>query len=409
MTRRWIAVAAMLAGLALPVTGTHAQPAVLSLDELLTRARSGSPLLDASRADELAARAGTVTARAYPNPELEFLPGRSSPRDGTAAGTSTQLSITQPLENPWLRESRLRAAESRVEVAGAQTGVVQSQLAAAIKRAYFDVLRLKDEVQAFGEDLQLTEQIRQRVQVRVRSGEAPRFDLVRADGEMAIAQKNLDTAKLRLRQALAELRRAVGPRLEPEFDVRAEPVALLAESDYQRLRDRVLAGNPDVQVAERELARAERLIEVERNAVLPQVSLRASSETDPTMRSQRIGAVVTIPILNRREGPIAEARAQAERSRLLLDQRRLETGGGFEAAWLGYRAAAAQVQALENGILERARAVVEIAEAAYRFGERGILEYLDAQRQFRLARNELIQARHAKQLARVELERLAGL
>lgn len=409
MTRRWIAIVAMTAGLALPVAHAQERPAAIGLDDLLALARGGSPLLDASRTDELAARAGIVTARAWPNPELEFLPGRAAPRDGGSAGLATQFAITQPLENPWLRESRLRAAESRVEIAGAQTGLIQSQLAAAIKRAYFDVLRLKDEVQAYGEDLQLTEQIRQRVQVRVRSGEAPRFDLVRADGEMAIAQKNLDTAKLRLRQSLAELRRAVGPRLGPDFDVRAEPMAVLADADYQRLRERVLSDNPEVRVAERELSRAGRLVELERNTVLPQVALRASSETDPTMRSQRIGAVVTIPILNRREGPIAEARAQAERTRLLLEQRRLEAGAGFEAAWQGYRAAAAQVQALENGILERARAVVEIAEAAYRFGERGILEYLDAQRQFRLARNELIQARHAKQLARVELERLAGL
>jgi cobalt-zinc-cadmium efflux system outer membrane protein len=42
-------------------------------------------------------------------------------------------------------------------------------------------------------------------------------------------------------------------------------------------------------------------------------------------------------------------------------------------------------------------------------GERGILETLDAQRQFRLVRNELIVARHSVALARIELERLSGL
>jgi cobalt-zinc-cadmium efflux system outer membrane protein len=68
-----------------------------------------------------------------------------------------------------------------------------------------------------------------------------------------------------------------------------------------------------------------------------------------------------------------------------------------------------QLQALDSGIVTRARAILNTAEAAYRVGERGILETLDAQRQFRLVRNELIVARHSVALARIELERLSGL
>ena len=42
-----------------------------------------------------------------------------------------------------------------------------------------------------------------------------------------------------------------------------------------------------------------------------------------------------------------------------------------------------------------------MAEAAYRF-----LDYLDAQRVFRAARNELIAARYELQVAVIEIERL---
>jgi cobalt-zinc-cadmium efflux system outer membrane protein len=47
-----------------------------------------------------------------------------------------------------------------------------------------------------------------------------------------------------------------------------------------------------------------------------------------------------------------------------------------------------------------------VAEAAYRFGERGILDYLDAQRTLRSIRNELNATRFELQAARIELERL---
>ena len=117
---------------------------------------------------------------------------------------------------------------------------------------------------------------------------------------------------------------------------------------------------------------------------------------------------VSLPLLDRREGPIAEAIAQAERARVALVQRRFETEAAFEGAWQAYQVARSQVQAIEGGVLARARQVLAIAEAAYRLGERGILEYLDAQRQFRLVRNDLIAARFDLQRARTELERLAG-
>ena len=57
---------------------------------------------------------------------------------------------------------------------------------------------------------------------------------------------------------------------------------------------------------------------------------------------------------------------------------------------------------------EIAEAAVRVAEAAYRFGERGILDVLDAQRVLRSARLNLLEARFQVQSARIELETLAG-
>ncbi len=382
-----------------------------SVEQLLRIARVQSPLLAVSRSEELAARAGITTARAYPNPELEFGLGQATARSGGSSGFSPALGIAQPLENPWLRSSRIQTAQARAEVASSQTGLAQVLLVAEIKRRFLEVARLKEEVQAYQEDIRLAEQIRVRVQVRVRTGEAPRFDLIRAETEVAVAAKNLASAELRQQQALGLLRQGVSPILEKNFDIQLDTIelALLEDADYEVLRKRLLAENPDIAVAERELERAQRQIEVEQALALPQVSLRASQDRDPSITINRIGAQIQIPIFNRREGPIAEAQALAERAKLQLEQRRFEQIAGFDTAWQGYKAAAGQVRALESGIVDRSRAVIEVAEAAYRFGERGILEFLDAQRQFRLVRNELIQARFNARLNRAELERLAGL
>jgi cobalt-zinc-cadmium efflux system outer membrane protein len=59
--------------------------------------------------------------------------------------------------------------------------------------------------------------------------------------------------------------------------------------------------------------------------------------------------------------------------------------------------------------VREAEAALKVAEAAYRFGERGILDFLDAQRVFRAVRNELISARYELSAAVVEIERLSAV
>ena len=59
--------------------------------------------------------------------------------------------------------------------------------------------------------------------------------------------------------------------------------------------------------------------------------------------------------------------------------------------------------------LREAEAALRVAEAAYRFGERGILDWLDAQRTYRAARNELISARYDLATVSVEIDRLRSI
>ena len=67
-----------------------------------------------------------------------------------------------------------------------------------------------------------------------------------------------------------------------------------------------------------------------------------------------------------------------------------------------------RVEALSQGVLKEAEAALRVAEAAYRFGERGILDVLDAQRVLRTVRADLLQARYQQQAARITLEQLSG-
>ena len=389
-----------------------AEGPALKVASLIELGQRESPLLAQERAALAQSQAGVVSALAWPNPALELLGGRSRSREAQGlSGSAPQVGVAQPIEWPALRGARQTLAQRRVETSEGSLQVTERAVVAAIRRAAVDLLRLEQEVAAAAEDVALTEQIRSRIALSNRAGEVPRFDLTRAEAEVAIARKVLESTLSRQAQARFELRRVVGAPLPEPF--RVDPVAAVAPSlearDFERLMVALEASNPELAFARSELARAQQEIVYERTQGLPQVTLRASAEIDPSATSTRIGAQVSVPIFDQRAGPIAQATAGAERARAQLQQRRLELVNGLESNWRAYLAAQAQLRALDSGIVARAREILNTAEAAYRYGERGILETLDAQRQFRAARLELIAARHTLALARIELERLTGL
>jgi len=108
------------------------------------------------------------------------------------------------------------------------------------------------------------------------------------------------------------------------------------------------------------------------------------------------------------QGPVAEAAAERLRAQTRLDGAILEMRQRVLLAWKSYEMARAAVDALGRGAIPEAEAALRVAEAAYRFGERGILEVLDAQRVLRSVRADLIQARFELQAARISLDRLAA-
>ncbi|MEY2728884.1 MAG: hypothetical protein RL584_10, partial [Pseudomonadota bacterium] len=91
-----------------------------------------------------------------------------------------------------------------------------------------------------------------------------------------------------------------------------------------------------------------------------------------------------------------------------FEGRRAELLQELQMARTSLEMAQARVRALSQGALAEAEAAVRVAEAAWRFGERGILDVLDAQRVLRSLRADLIQARYEAQAALIELERLEG-
>lgn len=405
----WLLLVLLSTALALPLAVRAADRSVYTVTDLIGLAQRSNPALASMRARVAGAQAALQTAQAYPNPDIEFLAGRQSgAAPAVASGGSGNVGILQPLERPSLRQSRRDLALAGIDLSQAAVGSSERDLIAGIKLRYLDVLRLQAAARLSQDDRLTAEQIRARVAVRVSTGEAPRFELIRAETERLNAQRAAQTATLSVERARIELRRLVGAELPADFELAGSiEDASFAPRPLEAMRRDMLERHPELRVARAELRSAEAKAALERERAKPAFALRAGVDRVPQTLDARLGLVMTVPIFDRREGPIAEALADIDRSRFALTSLEQTLNQSLDGAWQQYQIALSQLNAYESGLLREAESALKVAESSYRYGERGILDYLDAQRTYRMVRNELNTTRHDLRAALVELERLS--
>ncbi len=382
----------------------------IGLDELTEAVLRANPGLLAAQRLRNSAAAAVVGAGALPNPRLDFGRAEQRPRSGSGlAGPAYAAGVSQLIENPALRRSRVDAARSVERASVWQARLARNELVAQVRLRASDLLLRQAEAAAAAETTALLEQVNARVRARVDSGEAPRYELIKADAEIINARSLQQTALLQAQQAAITLNRLAAGTLPVQWTLDVVPDDdSLALPDMERLRRETLERNPELLALRAEIERAGARLAGARASRWPGVELRASHSRDPEVRQLGIGVAFEVPLLDRRTGPIAEAGSELERARGLaegrsaeLEQQLLQAGRALEMAQL-------RVEALSRGAIRDAEAALRVADAAWRFGERGILDVLDAQRVLRTVRADLLTARFQVQAARTELDFLAG-
>jgi len=382
-----------------------------NLQDLIDIAKRENPILDVLKAKEDAARSSVVTAESYLNPEIEVGTGPSrfrTPNSSTNQRRNYGVNISQPLEFPNVRGAKKAVAESRVNYASSVTEATMINLSLQIKKAFYDVLQNEAVLKIAEGDRDALKNIREKVALRVEVGEAPRYELIKADTELVAAQRDADAALLRISESKFYLRGLVSKSLTDSFGL----VGSLPPSDINLNADFLkneISKSPKLKQIKASADIAENRLRLEEKLINPGLTLNAGVDQDPDITSYRFGISIPIPIWNRRQGQIGEAAAGYRELQAQYTDQELALKRDIESAFQRYLIAQQQVKTFESGLLEQAESVLKVAESAYRYGERGILEYLDAQRTFRLVRKDYLASKYDYVVAILEIEQLLGM
>ena len=380
--------------LAFPPARASAQQA-LSWDQVKARFEAANPTLkaDAMTVDEM--KAQEITAYLRPNPQFTLS------TDGTQVnryngvwtptrGTEVSPNVSYLHERDHKRELRLEAAKEGTQITASEHQDLERNLLFNLRSAFVQTLEAKTVLEMAKEDLDYYDHIIQISRDRFNAGDIAQIDLdriellrVQYEAEIQSAIVNLRTAKIQLLQLLDDHTHVEQFDVTGPFDFSEDLKPL---EDFRQI---ALDGRPDLRAA------LEALKQADTNHKLA----IANGSTDPTLSGwytynpsfnnpndhQTIGLSVSIPlrIFDKNQGEKQRTQIDIGRNQQLTEASRAQVFSDVDTAYAEVESNIALLKPYKAKYNDQARRVRDTVTYSYEHGGASLMEFLNAQSDYR--------------------------
>ncbi len=406
--------------LGLTVVPAYAESAgqVYSLDMIVDLALSKNPLVSSAEGNIEQQKGQQTAAGAYPNPTVTGFGGHGSLRDAGRAGIGTILdrqslaeynvTVGQPVEWPALRAARQQVAD--LGFATANVGLLETRLnlASQAKVAFYDLLLAQQGADLARQNRDTVEGVARIVKARVKSGEAPQFESIKAEVEVLKARQQLARADNVVRISRVVVDTLTGGSLGATYTVHGEFRMVPRELQIDGLMVRMMEQHPTIQRLLRSVEQSEWKIEFERQARVPTVTVNGAYWREMGREAFQGGLSVPMPLWYRRQGEITASLGAKRREEAELLRARNELGRAVYQHYQDVRTTAELIDVFDKGLLNQAQEALRLAQFSFQQGASSLLEVLDAQRVQRQILLDYAEARHALSVSLARLEQAVG-
>lgn len=363
--------------------------AVLTWQDVQAKFKANNPTLLAGQLNIDESRAEEITAYLRPNPNLTITADDLGlftfhPFQPTANGIFAG-SIDYLHERQHKRELRLESAQKATAIAISTQTDLERNLMFNLRDAFVRVLIAKAVRNVAKENLDYYDKEIGINRERFKVGAIARVDFQRVELQRVQYQSDLENAEVNLRTAkidLIQLLREPTPvdqlDVQEDFDYQ-EPATTL-----QALRDTALAARPDLKEAQQSLdkARTDHLLEV------------ANGSTDPTFSADvgrqpplvfYAGFSVSIPlrIFDRNQGEKLRTQIDITRNERLATAAEVAAVHDVDSAWATLQSTLTLLRPYKAQYLKEAQDVRDTISFSYEHGAASLLDFLDAQKEYR--------------------------
>jgi len=368
----------------------------LSLTQLVASALERSPTILAARARVEAVRGERLQAGLRPNPSL-----MSDIREeigGTDRQTMAGLSLPLDL---FRRPGRADVADRGIEVADGERRNAERLLAAAVRSKVLQVAAAVRQLTVREQVAQTLAQFRDLVAARAESGAAPPLERDMADVDARRAAAEVLRQRAVAEAAMSELKALIGLQPGDSLFLRddLEQLARLPEVSEAGVpkpsASQTTGERADVQLADAQVRAATANLSLIRLSAKPEVTLNTSymrmSSSFPLLgldaagaptaihgvfHNISIGAMVTLPVRDRRQGDVAAATARVIAAERSAEAARLSANAEVAAARSRAQRLDEAAALYSGGLRDLALKNVDVMRGSYQLGRATLLDVL---------------------------------
>ena len=390
---------------------TEEPPGNVTLQTAIAMALLKNPELQSFSLEVRAREARMIQARLLPNPEfqlgVENVFGSGALRGFD--GAESTFSLAQPFLLGGKRDKRGRLANADRDLAKWDYEARRFDVLSEVNKAFVDTLAKQERVTLAEDLVHLAEQSFDVVRSRVQAGKVTPIDETKASAALSLVRIELLRARRELESARKILAATWGSRA-PVFSRVEGRLGLDAEVPPFEQLTRNLDRNPDIARWDSEMDQRRATLTLEEANRIPDIALsggvRRFSATDDN--AFVFGFSVPLPVFNRNQGAIAEAKnrilkVEKERQAIFL---RVQAGAA--EAYQRLASAFEEARTLQNQVLPSLQEVFDSVREGYFYGKFGYLDLLDSQRTLFESRGRYLDALANYEKAATDVERLTG-
>lgn len=341
------------------------------------------------------AQAQEIIAAAIPNPVFSFTISSLNSNMFRQEYNNTPLpaispQIQQLIETAGKRRLRIESSELATEAVNFDLKDTARVLTNAVRHSYYSLLLAQKTAQVASDNFERYREILRVNAIRLKVGDISATDFTRIEVESLKAQGDQDQAKASLSQARADLLLLLGwPENSLEISaVESWPEANpgIAKAGQDQLAEQALERRPDLQAARVRIEQAGKMLTLANRLAIPDVTVSAFYQRDPGnffTDSGGVGISVPLPLFYRQEGEISKARVGLNSAELALKQTEQGVQAEVMKALAAWQSAEVISQRFETTVVKRIEMLRKAQEIAYQKGAVGLLDLIDAERNYK--------------------------
>jgi len=394
--------ALLLAGLVVAVPTVHAQ-SVYSWEQIKSRFESANPVLKADAINVNEMKADEVTAFLRPNPQFTLSSDGTQlvPHNGVwqpTKGTQMQTNFAYLHERQHKRELRLESAKEGTQIASTLHADLKRNLLFNLRIAFVDVLQAKAILDLTKQELDYYDHIIEISRARNKVGSMAQIDLDRVELQRVQYESDWQAAEVNLRTAKIQMLQLLDDKIPmDQFDVQGQFDFSDQLKPLEDFRQIALDSRPDLKAAVESIqqARTNYKLAVSNGSTDPTFSGWYSynpSFNNPNDQ-HALGLSVSVPlrIFDRNQGEKKRTQLDIGRNQQLEDAARAQVFSDVDSAYAQLNSNVGLLRPYKAKYLDQALRVRETVTFAWQHGAASLMDFLNAQSDYRQVQLSYVQ------------------